>query len=104
PGYRQNQRVQDQGVISSAELRIPLWRHPQRWGVIQLAPFSDVDHPDRPTNKRSKTLVSVGVGLRWAVSRFFSAQFYWGQNLTDVVTSGNLQDRGVQFKIETRFP
>jgi len=107
-GYRQNQRVQDQAVIASIETRIPLWRHPQRWGVIQLAPFFDVahlwDHHRRSERRPAKTLASVGVGLRWTMARYLSAQIYWGQNLTEVITSGTLQDKGVQFKIEARFP
>jgi hemolysin activation/secretion protein len=106
-GYRQNQRVQDQGVVASLEVRLPIWRQPERWGVIQLAPFVDFgrtwDHRDRP-GSRKKTLASVGVGLRWAMTRFFDARIYWGQNLTSVETSGDLQDHGVQFMISASFP
>jgi len=106
-GYRQNQRVQDQGVVGSVEVRVPIWRHPERWGVVQLAPFVDVghtwNHPDRPESL-AKTLVGVGVGLRWTLTRFLDARIYWGQNLTSVETSGNLQDKGVQFLLSGSFP
>lgn len=105
-GYRENQRVQDQGVVASAEVRIPVWRQ-RRWGVVQLAPFADFghvwNHHDRPESRR-KTLASVGVGLRWALPRYLSARIYWGQNLTSVQTSGNLQDKGVQFQISCSWP
>jgi len=106
-GYRQNQIVQDQGVVASLEVRVPVWRQPERWGVVQLAPFVDFgrtwDHRDRPGD-RASTLASAGIGLRWSLTRFFDARIYWGQNLTSVVTSGDLQDKGVQFLISGHFP
>ena len=106
-GYRQNQRVQDQGVVASVEVRLPIWRQPERWGVIHLAPFVDVghtwNHRDRPESW-AKTLVGVGVGLRWALARYLDARIYWGQNLTSVETSGNLQDKGVQFMLTGSWP
>jgi len=106
-GYRQNQRVQDQGVVASVEVRLPIWRQPERWGVVHLAPFVDFgrtwDHRDRP-GSRNKNLASIGVGLRWALTRFFDARIYWGQNLTNVETSGDLQDHGVQFMLTGSFP
>jgi hemolysin activation/secretion protein len=106
-GYRQNQRVQDQGVVASIEVRVPVWRQSERWGVVHLAPFFDYgwtwNHRDRP-DSRKKTLASAGIGLIWSLPRFFDARIYWGQNLNSVDTSGNLQDHGVQFLISARFP
>ena len=106
-GYRQNQRVQDQAAITSLEMRIPIWRDPRHTGVIELAPFVDYAHvwsnSDR-SYKRAKTLASAGIGLRWTLPRFLFAQIYWGQNISSVETSGNLQDSGVQFLITCRFP
>ncbi len=106
-GYRQNQRVQDEAAIVSLEVRVPIWRDPRYIGVIELAPFVDYAHvwnqSDR-LHERAKTLASVGIGLRWTLPRFLSAQIYWGQNLNSVNTSGNLQDRGVQFLITCHFP
>jgi hemolysin activation/secretion protein len=106
-GYRQNQRVQDQGAVASLEVRVPIWRDPQHLGVIELAPFVDYahvwNHKDRP-DKRAKTLASVGIGLRWRLPRFLSAQIYWGQNFNSVDTSGDLQDSGVQFLISCHYP
>jgi len=106
-GYRQNQRVQDQAAIVSLEVRVPIWRDPQHLGVIELAPFVDYahvwNHKDRPA-KRAKTLASAGIGLRWRLPNFLSAQIYWGQNINSVESSGNLQDSGVQFLITCHFP
>jgi hemolysin activation/secretion protein len=106
-GYRQNQRVQDQAVITSLEVRVPIWRDPQRLGVIELAPFVDYahvwDHKDR-LDRRTKTLSSAGIGLRWRLPRFVNARIYWGQNINSVESSGDLQDSGVQFLITCHFP
>jgi len=43
-GYRQNQVVADQAVVTSAEVRIPIWRRPDLGGTISLAPFVDYAH------------------------------------------------------------
>lgn len=106
-GYRQNQRVQDQAAIASFEVRVPIWRDPQRLGVIELAPFLDFahvwNHNDRP-EKRAMSPMSVGIGLRWRLPRFLSAQIYWGQDINKAETSGDLQDKGVQFLITCHFP
>jgi hypothetical protein len=48
--------------------------------------------------------MSVGIGLRWRLPRFLSAQIYWGQDINTVETSGDLQDKGVQFRITCHFP
>jgi hemolysin activation/secretion protein len=106
-GYRQNQVVSDQAVVSSAEIRVPIWRRPDLGGTVALAPFVDYahvwDHEDR-LFARSRNLASVGIGLRWDLPRFLSARLYWGHNLTNVDTSGDLQDHGLQFLVTLSFP
>jgi hemolysin activation/secretion protein len=106
-GYRQNQVVSDQAFITSAEVRIPIWRRPDLGGTVSLAPFVDYayawDHKDRLLS-RDKNLASVGIGLRWDAPRFFDARLYWGQNLTDTITSGDLQDHGLQFLVTFHLP
>jgi hemolysin activation/secretion protein len=105
-GYRENQVVRDQGVVSSIEVRIPVWRSVEGQPIVQLAPFFDIGHSwnkKRPTDG-PRTLPSFGIGLRWAVTRFIHAEIYWGQNINDVYGSGNLQDHGVQFSVRTSFP
>jgi hemolysin activation/secretion protein len=105
-GYRENQVVRDQGVVSSIEVRIPVWRSSLEQPIVQLAPFFDIGHSwnkKRPTDG-PKTLPAVGIGVRWRITRFLFAEVYWGQNLNDVFTSGDLQDYGVQFAVRTSFP
>jgi hemolysin activation/secretion protein len=99
-GYRENQLVRDQGAVLSAEVRVPVWRREGR-PILEVAPFFDFGwskNQDRPT-PGPETISSVGVGVRWAVYRGLSANVYWGHQLQDVLTSGNLQDQGVQFRL-----
>jgi hemolysin activation/secretion protein len=106
-GYRQNQVVSDQAFITSAELRIPIWRRPDLGGTVSLAPFIDYayawDQENRPID-RAQNLASIGIGLRWDAPRFMSARVYWGQNLIDTLTSGDLQDHGLQFLVTFHLP
>lgn len=105
-GYRENQLVRDQGVVSSVEVRLPLWRMKEGVPVLQLAPFFDLGHSwnrNRGPGSRT-TLASLGVGLRWRVNRFADAQIYWGHDLNGVPTDGNLQDDGVSFRLTVHWP
>lgn len=114
-GYRENQLVRDNGIISSLEARVPLLRQPTRWATtLELAPFVDVG---RAWNKKGSTshpdtIASIGLGLRWATSLAYplfpsyslelTPQFevYWGHPLHDVETSGgDVQDEGVHLQL-----
>jgi hemolysin activation/secretion protein len=114
-GYRENQLVRDQGIVSSVEIRVPIWESPRWRSRVQLAPFFDIgrswshdrvsllDGEPRP-NPSSKTLASVGIGLRCEITRYLYSEIYWGHQLDDVATSGDLQDDGVQFRSSVDFP
>jgi hemolysin activation/secretion protein len=100
-GYRENQLVRDQGAVASAEVRVPLWRAGEGRPILEIAPFFDFGYSQ---NKNRETLgpdwlASVGVGLRWAVTRRLAANVYWGHQIKDVRTFGDLQDDGVQFEV-----
>lgn len=100
-GYRENQLVRDEGVVSSIELRLPVWRWEGR-SIVELAPFFDFGYAnnlDRPTPD-PHTLASVGVGLRLYPLPSVQAQLYWGHQIESVPTSGNLQDDGIQFSVD----
>ena len=102
-GYRENQIVRDQGVVTSLEVRVPVPILEGRIGAIQLAPFVDYGYA---SNRRNPTpdpddLASVGIGLRWALGPA-EAELYWGHGLVGVDTSGDLQDDGVQFRVGVR--
>jgi len=102
-GYRENQLVRDQGVVTSLELRLPVQPWEGRIGLFQLAPFVDYGYA---TNRRNPTpdprnLASVGIGLLWRLGPV-DASIYWGHQLSKVDTSGKLQDDGVQFRVGVR--
>lgn len=105
-GYRENQLVRDNGLISSLEARIPVIRNKPWADVVQLAPFVDFGrswNTENPTPS-PKTIESVGLGLRWekTLKRPFhwkpQFEIYWGIPLKKVHTDGNnLQDKGIHF-------
>ncbi len=69
-GYRENQLVRDNGLITSLEVRVPLLREKPWADLVQVAPFVDYGrawNTDLPT-PNPRTIASVGVGLRWAVT------------------------------------
>jgi hemolysin activation/secretion protein len=104
-GYRTNQRVGDSGIFGSVEVRIPLFRNPDGFGLIQVAPFVDVgtvwNNGDAIAG--SNTLVSTGLGLRWQIGSRFLARLDWGIPLIPVDRQGDsLQDNGIYFSIRVQ--
>jgi hemolysin activation/secretion protein len=113
-GYRQDALLTDNGAFVSAEVRLPIYRSPQRQTVLQLTPFVDAgttwgssqrNNPDEPN-----TLVSVGVGLRLQLSdaeggslrdHRLTARLDWGIPLVDISQEGesSWQENGVYFSI-----
>ncbi|HBB33503.1 MAG TPA: ShlB/FhaC/HecB family hemolysin secretion/activation protein [Cyanobacteria bacterium UBA8803] len=101
-GYLQNQRVADNGIIGSLEVRWPIVRDPGGIGTIQLAPFFDMgtvwNHESEVGSPR--TLASIGLGLRWQLEPYLSVQFDWGIPLISVENEGDsFQDNGITFSI-----
>lgn len=104
-GYRENQLVRDNGIIASAEFRIPIWvddAGESKLGLT-LVPFFDfgvgkdneIGLPglDDPT---SDELMSVGGGLIWNWWEPLYAEVYYGEDLEDVNNVGDsLQDDGL---------
>jgi hemolysin activation/secretion protein len=101
-GYRQNERVADNGILGSLEVRFPLIRNPDGIGTLQLAPFFDIGtvwnrNGSIPT---PNTLASIGLGLRWQLDPYLSARLDWGIPLISISNQGNsLQDNGIFFSI-----
>ena len=108
-GYRWNQLVRDNGLVFQLETRIPLVQHKPWADYLHLAPFADYGeawNTDLPTPD-PRTIYSVGVGLRWAVTipapiRLRpQLEVYWGYPLKDVDTvGGDLQDDGWYFQFD----
>ncbi|HAJ61090.1 MAG TPA: ShlB/FhaC/HecB family hemolysin secretion/activation protein, partial [Cyanobacteria bacterium UBA8543] len=79
-GYRQNQRVADNGIVGSVEARFPIVNQPDGIGTIQLAPFFDIgtvwNHQGEIPSP--STLASIGLGLRWQLEPYLYARLDWG--------------------------
>ena len=109
-GYRENQLVRDQGILSSLEARIPLVQNVWWADYLQVAPFVDYGrgwNEDLETPP-VKSISSVGLGLRWAATwktrtRTIKPQFelYWGIPLKNVDTPDyyDLQDDGIHLQL-----
>ncbi|AFY80735.1 hemolysin activation/secretion protein [Oscillatoria acuminata PCC 6304] len=100
-GYRQDALLTDNGVIASAELRIPVYR--QNWFGVQVVPFVDVgtawnsgdgDNPD------PNTLASAGLGLQLDFGDRLRARLDWGYPLIDSPSRERTwQENGFYFSI-----
>ena len=108
-GYRENQMVRDNGVVSSLEARIPLVRGASWADYLHLAPFVDYANAwnTESSTPEPRDLWSVGIGLRWALT-FMTTPFpmtselevYWGHPLKDVHYDGDdIQDDGIHFQL-----
>ncbi len=98
-GYRQNQLVTDNGILSSAEVRIPLTSDPR---VFQIAPFFDIGTAwnNRGPDPDSSTLASLGLSLRWLIGEDLSLRLDYGIPLIAVDNRGDsLQDNGLYFSV-----
>lgn len=112
-GYRENELVADNGVVSSLELRLPLWSDATRFRTVQLAAFGDVGHAWNTVNTgdarrgsfQHHTLASIGLGLRVAFTRHLHGEVYWGEELRDVEEPDDrdLQDTGVYFELVLEY-
>jgi hemolysin activation/secretion protein len=101
-GYRQNQRVADNGIVGSVEARFPIVRQPDGIGTIQLAPFFDIGTVwnQQGETPSPSTLASIGLGLRWQLDPYLSARLDWGIPLISISNQGDsLQDNGIVFSI-----
>jgi hemolysin activation/secretion protein len=107
-GYPQNAVVRDNGVIGSLELRIPVLRNPDETPLLELTPFAEVGHGWEAKGRRlgSKTLTSLGIGLRWAPTDWMSVDLQWGHAFADTLSSPDwdLQGEGVYFAVRIRRP
>ncbi|MBF0235890.1 MAG: ShlB/FhaC/HecB family hemolysin secretion/activation protein [Desulfamplus sp.] len=126
-GYRENERIGDNGYLLSLEWRIPVWESQKTGGqqktrLIQIAPFMDYGSAwdkeyfkveksqtgDKFIYSRSQSdnvLHSVGVGVLWS-SPSVDAQIYYGYAIKDRDTDAvdnkddyNFQDDGIHFSV-----
>ncbi|MDX2253897.1 MAG: ShlB/FhaC/HecB family hemolysin secretion/activation protein [Pseudanabaenaceae cyanobacterium bins.39] len=101
-GFRQDSLTSDNGLLLSAELRIPVLRIPEISGLLQVVPFFDFGEAWNNTSNKPdpSTLASVGLGLRLQVSDRLAIRLDWGIPLSRI--SGDkqtLQERGLYFSL-----
>jgi hemolysin activation/secretion protein len=104
-GYRQNQRVGDNGVVGSIEARIAIVRDLGGIGLIQLAPFLDVGTiwNNNGAVPSPNTLIGLGLGLRWQLAPYVSARLDYGIPLIPISDQGDsLQDSGIFFSVRVQ--
>ncbi len=108
-GYRQDLFLTDNGVFSSAEVRLPILRLDSVEGLLQVAPFVDFgvawNDDDNPIpTPAPNTLTSVGLGLQWQMGTNFTARFDWAVPLTDIESEGGRsQEEEFYFTINYSF-
>jgi hemolysin activation/secretion protein len=108
-GYRQDLLLTDNGVFTSAEVRLPLLRAKNIHGVLQLAPFVDFgvgwNNSANPIpTPVPNTLIALGLGLQWQMRESFTARLDWGIPLTEFEIRGEtLQEQGLYFSLNYSF-
>lgn len=112
-GYRENELYRDQGLVSSLECRIPIYRlsiprvsgKPMD-GAIQLAPFFDWGWSENvdEASYGPRTISSIGMGLRWNPNTDIHANLYWGYALRKIDhPHKDMQDKGFHFQVSATF-
>ncbi|MGK7940882.1 MAG: ShlB/FhaC/HecB family hemolysin secretion/activation protein [Crocosphaera sp.] len=101
-GYAQNYRLKDNGIIATAEIRLPVLRMEEYETLVQVIPFVDYGsgwNLKRPT-VHPATLASVGLGVLWQQGDMFSARLDWGIPLTPNNRIDNTwQEHGIHFSL-----
>jgi hemolysin activation/secretion protein len=107
-GYRQDLLLVDEGIFTSAEVRIPVLRVDRRKGILHLVPFLDFGYGwnlgEARSTEGSNTLLAGGLGLRWQWNDRITAQLDWGVPLTSVGTQSSGFDHSRLFFSITATP
>ncbi|MBG1258855.1 ShlB/FhaC/HecB family hemolysin secretion/activation protein [Nostoc commune] len=101
-GYRQDALLTDNGLLLSAEFRVPIVRAAKIGGVLQLTPFIEVGKGwnVKDENPSPSTLFSTGLGLLWKQGDKLSARLDWGIPLISVDgDKRSLQENGLYFSV-----
>jgi len=101
-GYRENTLVQDNALLGSVEIRVPVLRSATRGDYLWLAPFTDYGRSWQaqiPT-PNPKNLSSTGIGLIWDIMQGSRFEIYWGHRWTHVDNPhDDPQDVGVHLQL-----
>ncbi|HEY9808382.1 MAG TPA: ShlB/FhaC/HecB family hemolysin secretion/activation protein [Halomicronema sp.] len=102
-GYPQDSIISDNGVFTSAEVRLPIYRFSHEENILYLTPFLDLgagwNSSPIPTTATSP-LISVGLGLRLELGESFTAYLNYGIPLINSPREERTwQDNGLYFSI-----
>lgn len=102
-GYRQDTLLTDNGLLASAELRIPIIQGFSESGIVQIIPFVDFGkgwNKSRELNPDPQNLASLGLGLLWEEENF-NFRFDYGIPLIDVDSRERaLQEQGIYLSLQ----
>ncbi|MGK7951712.1 MAG: ShlB/FhaC/HecB family hemolysin secretion/activation protein [Xenococcaceae cyanobacterium] len=102
-GYRQDTLLTDNGLLASAELRIPIIQGFSESGIVQIIPFVDFGkgwNKSRELNPDPQNLASLGLGLLWQEENF-NFRFDYGIPLIDVDSRERaLQEQGIYLSLQ----
>lgn len=102
-GYRQDALLSDNGILASAELRIPVFSGQS--GELRVIPFVDIgtawNSSDDESTLDPGTLASVGLGLQYQLGERFTARLDWGIPLIPLnnSSSNSWQENGLHFSL-----
>jgi len=103
-GYRQDALLSDNGLFTSAEIRVPIARIPQWNSIVQVTPFVEIGttwNSSGRANPDPNTLAAAGLGLLWRTGDKLTARFDWGIPLIDRPGSKDTwQENGLSFRLE----
>ena len=103
-GYRQDLLLADNGIIASAEVRLPIFTQPDSKQIFQVVPFLDFglgwNQPNNPSINPTPTIASGGLGLRYQGGNDFTARLDYGIPFTAIdLTKRTAQEKGFYFAV-----
>lgn len=101
-GYRQDTFIADNGLLFSAELRIPTWKaNSQELAIIPFFDLGTAWNNGSDILNTSGTLTSIGLGIQYR-SESLNARLDWGIPFNDTNSNSNSktwQENGVYFSL-----
>lgn len=102
-GFRQDALLSDNGLLVSAEVRIPIMRIPEIGGLLQVVPFFDFGkawNHQASNQPDPSALASIGMGLRFQISDRLTVRLDVGIPLSRIsAEKKTLQENGIYFSI-----
>jgi hemolysin activation/secretion protein len=102
-GYRQDLLLGDNGLLASAEVRIPIFTPADSKQVLQIVPFVDfgvISNQAPNPSPKNDTIASGGIGLRYQSGDNFFAKLDYGVPFTAIDQPKRTgQEKGLHFSV-----